>query len=232
MLEQLKIDVCAANLMLPKLGLVKFTWGNVSAIDRKTGLVVIKPSGVDYQSMKPSDMVVVNLNGEVVEGKYRPSSDTATHIELYKKFPEIGGIVHTHSCFATVFAQARTAIPALGTTHADCFYGDIPCTRPLTEQEVHGEYEKNTGLVIACELAGRDVMSVPGVLAAEHGPFAWGADAAAAVMNAAYLEESARLAYYTLTLKSNAVRADQFLLDKHYTRKHGKNAYYGQGENK
>ncbi|MBS7316575.1 MAG: L-ribulose-5-phosphate 4-epimerase [Clostridiaceae bacterium] len=229
-MEQLKQDVWAANMQLPRLGLVLFTWGNVSGIDRESGLVVIKPSGVDYEEMKPEDMVVVELvTGKVVEGRLRPSSDTPTHLELYRNFDSIGGVVHTHSRWATVWSQTKRSIPAFGTTHADYFYGDIPCTRLLTEAEITGDYELETGRVIVETFAGRDPMECPAVLVASHGPFTWGNDAADAVYHAAVLEEAAALAYLTDSMTGgSAVRMQQELLDKHFLRKHGKNAYYGQ----
>ncbi len=228
MLEALKEKVFRANMDLPKLGLVIYTWGNVSGIDRESGLVVIKPSGVEYDSMRPEDMVVVDLDGKKVEGGLRPSSDTATHIELYKAFPAVGGIVHTHSKFATAFAQARRSVPAFGTTHADYFHGPVPCTRELTEEEINGEYEKNTGLVIVERFGDIDYEAVPGVLAANHGPFAWGKDPEQAVYNARVLEQIAEMALYTLQLDPGAAGAPKYILDKHYNRKHGKNSYYGQ----
>lgn len=228
MLEELKKKVCEANLLLPKYNLVTFTWGNVSAIDRDSKLVVIKPSGVSYEEMTPDDMVTVNLNGEVVDGKYKPSSDTPTHLELYKAFPALGGIVHTHSRWATTFAQAGTAIPPLGTTHADYFYGEIPCTRAMTKAEIQGEYEKETGTVIIEAFKNIDPMSVPAVLVKSHGPFTWGADAEEAVHNAVVLEEAAFMAYHALTLTRGLSSMNRTLLDKHYLRKHGANAYYGQ----
>lgn len=228
MLENLKEEVLKANLLLPKYNLVTFTWGNVSAYDRESNLVVIKPSGVPYEDLKASDMVVVDLDGKVVEGKYRPSSDTPTHVYLYKKFPQIGGIVHTHSRWATTFAQSGMSIPALGTTHADYFYGDIPCARSLTAEEINGEYEKETGKVIAEAFEGSDVEAIPGVLVRDHGPFAWGTDAANAVHNAVVMEEVAFMAWHTIILKGDSTGVPQALLDKHYYRKHGKNAYYGQ----
>ena len=229
MLEELKKLVCEANLLLPKHNLVTFTWGNVSGIDRASGLVVIKPSGVDYEGMTPDDMVVVDLDGKVVEGKWKPSSDTATHVVLYKAFPNIGGVVHTHSRWATSFAQAGMAIPAMGTTQGDYFYGDIPCTRPMTDTEIQGEYEKETGNVIVETFAGKDPDAVPGVLVYSHGPFVWGTDPMNAVHNAVVMEEVAFMDYHALTLNPAHRDMQQTLLDKHYLRKHGKNAYYGQG---
>ena len=228
MLEKLKEEVLKANLLLPKHNLVTFTWGNVSAIDREKGLIVIKPSGVEYDEMKASDMVVVDLDGNVVEGNLRPSSDTPTHIELYKAFKEIGGVVHTHSRWATSFAQAGLEIRPMGTTHADYFYGPIPCTRSLTDEESKGHYEKNTGTVIIETFKGIDPTAVPGVLVRNHGPFAWGKDAANAVHNAVVMEEVAFMNYHAMTLRPEAPCVSQTLLDKHYYRKHGKNAYYGQ----
>lgn len=228
MLEALKKTVCEANLMLKEYHLVIFTWGNVSAIDRETGLVVIKPSGIEYDGMKPSDMVVVDLDGNRIEGAYKPSSDTPTHLELYKAFSEIGGVVHAHSRWATVFAQAGRSIPALGTTHADYFYGTIPCTREMTRQEITGAYEKETGSVIVETFQGKDPLDVPGVLVHTHGPFAWGTDAGNAVHNAVVLEEVAFMAYHSLQLNGELSTMPQVLLDKHYLRKHGANAYYGQ----
>ena len=228
MLEMLKNEVCNANIMLETLGLISFTWGNVSGIDRQSGLVVIKPSGVPYSILKPEDMVVVDMDGKVVEGELRPSSDTPTHIVMYRRYPEIGGVVHTHSPYATAFAQCHQAIQAIVTTHADYFYGDIPCTRPLTKDEIESCYEESTGKVIVGTLGNSDIMSIPVILVACHGIFAWATDAQKAVMNAAYLEETAKLAYRTLMINRNTPPVDQFLLDKHYKRKHGKNAYYGQ----
>lgn len=230
-LDKLRRDVFEANLELVKNGLVIYTWGNVSGIDRKSGLVVIKPSGVDYDGMTADDMVVVDLNGKVVEGRYKPSSDTPTHLELYKAHPEIGGVVHTHSTYATAFAQAGRAVPAYGTTHADYFHGDIPCARALTKEEIEGEYEKNTGVVINETLAGRDACEVPAVLVKNHGPFAWGKDAAQAVYNATVLEQVARMALLTEQIRPDVRPADGYLMDKHYFRKHGANAYYGQNNN-
>ncbi len=228
MLEQLKARVCAENLKLVKHGLVVLTWGNVSAIDRESGIVVIKPSGVSYDDMKPEDMVVVDLEGNVVEGKYRPSSDTPTHLYLYKEYPFVGGIVHTHSTHATAFAQAKRAIPAYGTTHADAFYGNVPCTRPLSKEEIETEYEKNTGVVIAQTITCEQAQQVPAVLVAQHGPFTWGATCEKAVENAVTLEAVAQMAILTESLQPSPEKIQQHLLDKHYFRKHGKNAYYGQ----
>ena len=227
MLENLKVQVLQANLLLPEYNLVTFTWGNVSGIDRETGLVVIKPSGVSYNGMTKDDMVVVDLDGHVAEGKWKPSSDTATHIALYNAFPNIGGVVHTHSRWATVFAQAGAAIPPLGTTHADTFYGAVPVTRKLTAEEIAGAYEKETGTVIVEAFRALDPMAVPGVLVHSHGPFTWGKDAAHAVENAVILEEVAMMAWHTLRMAPQSA-LQQELLDKHYSRKHGKNAYYGQ----
>ena len=227
MLDALKEAVLKANLDLVKHGLVMFTWGNVSGIDRKENLLVIKPSGVSYDDMQADDMVVVDLSGRVIEGKYKPSSDTLTHIELYKAFPQIGGIVHTHSTYAVAWAQALRAIPALGTTHADHFYGEIPCTRILTREEVDRGYEKETGVVIVETFKNIDPLHMPGVLVGNHGPFAWGTNADKAVYNAVVLEEVARMALLTFQLE-NANPIKQYLLDKHFNRKHGKNAYYGQ----
>ena len=228
MLEALKQKVYEANMDLPKYGLVVFTWGNVRAIDRESGLVVIKPSGVNYETMKPEDMVVVDLEGNVVEGSLRPSSDTPTHVELYKAFPNVGGIVHTHSSWATSWAQAGRGIPCYGTTHADYFYGEIPCARVLTPEEVEEAYEKNTGKVIIEAFEDRDPMSVPGVLCTSHGPFSWGKDAAEAVHNAVVLEEVAKMATRTEMLNPQVKPAVQYVQDKHYFRKHGPGAYYGQ----
>lgn len=227
MLEQLKEEVLMANLDLVKNGLVLFTWGNVSAIDRASGLVVIKPSGVPYEGMTAQDMVVVDLNGKVVEGAYRPSSDTPTHIELYKAHPQIGGIVHTHSTYATAFAQAERAIPAYGTTHADYFYGDIPCARALNADEMD-EYEVNTGKVINETFEDKDVVAIPACLASHHGVFAWGKNADEAVYHAAVVEEVAKMAFITENLSPVIKRLPKHVADKHYNRKHGKNAYYGQ----
>ena len=228
MLEKLKQEVFAANMMLPEYKMVTFTWGNVSGIDREQGLVVIKPSGLPYDDMKAADMVVVDLAGNVVEGDYNPSSDTPTHLELYKACSDIGGIVHTHSRYATSWAQARRPIPALGTTHADDFYGAIPCTRAMTDAEIQGEYEKETGTVIIETFAGKNMMDVPGVLVYSHGPFAWAKDPVAAVKKAVVLEEVALMSYNAVTLSGDSSPMQQSLLDKHYLRKHGEGAYYGQ----
>lgn len=232
MLETLKKQVYEANMMLPQYGLVTFTWGNVSGIDRETGLFVIKPSGVDYAKLSPDDMVVMDLEGNKVEGRYNPSSDTATHMELYKAFPEIGGIVHTHSSWATAWAQTGRSIPCYGTTHADYFYGEIPCLRCLTKEEISENYEKNTGLLITNHLKNNDadVMAVPAVLCQCHGPFSWGKDAHEAVHNAVVLEEIAKLALRSEQIHPDIQPAPQELQDKHYFRKHGAGAYYGQKE--
>ena len=228
MLEKLKEEVLRSNLDLVKYGVVIYTWGNVSAIDRETGLVVIKPSGVDYSVMKAEDMVVVDINGNVVEGRYRPSTDLPTHLEIYKAYPDVGGVVHTHSSHATAWAQAGRGIPFYGTTHADYFYGEIPCTRELTKKEVETDYEKNTGLVIVETMGGRDALSVPGALVESHGVFSWGSDAANAVHNAVVMEYVAKMATETESISPDIKPAPQYLLNKHYYRKHGKNAYYGQ----
>lgn len=229
MLEELREEVCKANLRLVAEGLVIQTWGNVSGIDRASGLVVIKPSGVEYEGMAPQHMVVVSLEtGEVVEGKLRPSSDTPTHLELYRAFEGIGGVVHTHSLFATAWAQARREIPALGTTHADYFYGAIPVTRPMTEAEIHEAYEENTGKVIVERFAHLDPKQMPAVLVASHGPFTWGLTPDDAVSNAVYLEHIAKLTSETLRLFPDTPPMPQALLDKHYLRKHGAGRYYGQ----
>lgn len=228
MLEKLKKEVFDANIQLKEKGLIIYTWGNVSGIDRGSGLVVIKPSGVDYETMKPEDMVVVDLDGKLVEGHYNPSSDTETHIELYKKYPEIGGVVHTHSTWAVSFAQAGLSIPAFGTTHADYFYGDIPCTRELSKEEINDNYELNTGRVIIETIADKNPMEVPGIVVKNHGPFAWGKTPADSVYNAVVLEKVSEMAYKTMTLNPQAPRVSQYLLDKHYYRKHGSDAYYGQ----
>ena len=227
MLEELKEKVYLANRLLKDSGLVVLTWGNVSQIDRESGYVVIKPSGVAYDAMSAEDMVVVDLNGHVVEGKLKPSSDLPTHIELYKAFPEICGITHTHSRWATIFSQAGVSIPALGTTHGDVFYGAIPVTRKMTEEEIQGEYEKETGKVIVETFRAINPNEVPAVLVYAHGPFIWGKDAMKSVENAITLEEVSMIAYYTLQLNTNA-QIQQVLLDKHFLRKHGAKAYYGQ----
>ena len=232
MLEELKKIVCEANLELPKYGLVTFTWGNVSGVDRESGMMVIKPSGVDYDNMTPEDMVVVSLaTGERVEGKWKPSSDTATHVALYNAFPNIGGVVHTHSRWATSWAQAGKSINAYGTTHGDYFYGAIPCTRKMTPAEIAGEYELETGNVIIETFRNRNIDpdQVPSVLVCSHGPFAWGTDPHNAVHNAVVLEELAVMAFHTEAMTPGISPMQQELLDKHYLRKHGKNAYYGQG---
>jgi L-ribulose-5-phosphate 4-epimerase len=229
MLKKLKEQVFQANLLLPKHGLVTFTWGNVSGIDREKGLVVIKPSGVAYETMKAKDMVAVDLEtGKVVDGELKPSSDTPTHLELYKAFLNIGGIVHTHSRWATSFAQAGRGIAALGTTHGDYFYGEIPCTRKMTVEEIQAEYEKETGTVIVETFKDKNPDAVPGVVVYSHGPFAWGRDAMDAVHNAVVMEEVAFMNIQTMLLNPNIQPMQQELLDKHYLRKHGKNAYYGQ----
>ena len=226
---ELKEQVCRANLLLPEHHLVTFTWGNVSGIDRENGLVVIKPSGVAYEEMDADDMVVVALEtGDVVEGTLKPSSDTATHLELYKAFPNIGGIVHTHSRWATIFAQAGRGLMPLGTTHADYFYGEIPCTRRMTNAEIEGAYEKETGTVIIETFQDEDPDAVPAVLVHSHGPFAWGTDAMNAVHNAVVLEEVAFMNYHAMLLRPDITSMQQELLDRHYLRKHGANAYYGQ----
>lgn len=231
MLEKLKEEVYLANISLKTSGLIVLTWGNVSAIDRERGLVVIKPSGVDYDNMSPSDMVVTDLEGNVVEGDLRPSSDLPTHLELYKAFPEIGAVTHTHSRWATIFAQARGPIPPLGTTHADAFYGDVPATRLLTPEEIENDYEAATGRVIVEAFSGIDPMAVPAVLVSSHGPFTWGVNAKDSVKNSIILEECAMMAWHTLAL-GRADRIQNELLDKHYMRKHGPNAYYGQEDTK
>lgn len=233
MLEQLKKEVYEANMLLPNYGLITFTWGNVSGIDREKGLIVIKPSGVEYNVMKPEDMVVVDLDGHRVEGELNPSSDTPTHIELYKAFPNIGGVVHTHSRWATTMAQAGIGVPALGTTHGDYFYGEIPCTRKMTPEEIQGDYEKETGTVIIerFQSAGINPDDVPAVLVCSHGPFTWDTDPHNAVHNAVVLEEVSFMAWHNLMLSNHTIQPmQQELLDKHYLRKHGANAYYGQSK--
>lgn len=237
MLEELKEKVCKANLELVRHGLVLFTWGNASAIDRSSGLVVIKPSGVSYDDMKPSDMVVVDLEGKVVEGNLRPSSDTPTHVVLYKAFPGIGGVVHTHSTYATAWAQAGRNIPNIGTTHADYFHDDIPCTRDMRKAEVFGDYEKETGNVIVERFRNIDPNDTPGVLVRNHGPFTWGTDVLNAVHNAVVLEEVAKMAFISSTLQlptldviEHVPSMNKHLIEKHYSRKHGPGAYYGQSK--
>lgn len=230
MLEALKQSVFEANLLLPKHGLVTFTWGNVSGVDRGQGLMIIKPSGVEYDTMRPEDMVVVDLKtGKKVEGELNPSSDTDTHAVLYNAFPEIGGIVHTHSRWATTFAQAGRGIPALGTTHGDYFYGEIPCTRKMTPAEIGGRYEWETGNVIAETFQDKSAKDIPAVLVHSHGPFCWGKDPNNAVHNAVVLEEVAFMGWHALQMQPDLPPMQQELLDKHYLRKHGANAYYGQG---
>ena len=227
MLEQLKQDVFKANLELVNHGLVIFTWGNVSGINRDEGFVVIKPSGVSYSTMKSSDMVVVDLKGKVIEGILKPSSDLATHLELYRSFPNIGAVVHTHSEWATSWAQAGLGIPCLGTTQADYFYGEIPCTRKMTESEINGDYELETGRVIVECLKDLDPMKTPGILVNNHGPFSWGKDPVDAVHNAVVMEEVAKMAFRTISLNPQTTM-QQVLINKHFFRKHGINAYYGQ----
>ena len=230
MLKELKESVWEANLDLQKQGLVLFTWGNASGFDQDKGLVVIKPSGIEYSHLRAKDMVVVDLSGKQVEGELRPSSDTATHLVLYRDFPGIGGIVHTHSSYATIWAQAGHPIPPFGTTHADYFYGAVPCTRSLTDAEIQGNYEAATGQVIVETFQNQNPLDIPGVLVANHGPFTWGKNANEAVYHAVVLEEVAKLALYTRRLSPDVQQLDQCLLDKHFLRKHGKNAYYGQGQ--
>ena len=227
-MQQRKQQVFEANMDLPRYGLVTFTWGNVSAIDRQRGLVVIKPSGIAYESMTVDDMSVVDLQGHVVEGRWRPSSDTATHLALYRRYPDLGGVVHTHSTHATAWAQAGLAIPALGTTHADYFFGDIPCTRALSAQEVDAAYELNTGQVIIESLGEANPLQTPGIVVYQHGPFAWGKDAHEAVHNAVVMEEVARMAWIARGINPQLQPIDSWLMNKHFQRKHGPNAYYGQ----
>ena len=227
-MQQLKEQVLEANLALPRFGLVTFTWGNVSAIDRERGWVAIKPSGVSYEGMRAEDIVVVDLQGNVVEGKWRPSSDTATHLALYRRYPSLGGIVHTHSTHATAWAQAGLAIPALGTTHADYFYGDISCTRPLNEAEVQNDYELNTGNVIIETLGDCEPLHMPGMVVYQHGPFSWGKDAHDAVHNAVVLEEVAKMAWIARGINPQLKPIDRYLMNQHYLRKHGPDAWYGQ----
>jgi L-ribulose-5-phosphate 4-epimerase len=228
MLEALKEAVWEANLELPARGMVTYTWGNVSGFDREKGLAVIKPSGVAYDALKVQDMVVVDLDGHVVEGSLNPSSDTPTHLVLYRAFKELGGIVHTHSTWATIWAQAGRGIPCFGTTHADYFYGEIPCTRLLSHEEIAGDYEKETGNVIVETFQGKNPLHIPGVLVQNHGPFSWGKDPQEAVHNGVVMEEVAKMAYGTRTLTPGRTAIQQELLDKHFLRKHGENAYYGQ----
>ena len=228
MLEELKKKVYEANMELQRKGLIIYTWGNVSGIDREKGLVVIKPSGVDYDTMKAEDMVILDLDGNIIEGKYKPSTDTPTHLVLYNTYHNIGGVVHTHSEWATTFAQAGISIPAFGTTHADYFYGDIPCTRDLTENEINGEYEKETGNVIVETIGEKNPLEIPAIIVKNHGPFTWGKDPENAVYNAVVLDKVAEMAYKTMTLNRSIESVNQILLDKHYLRKHGVNAYYGQ----
>ncbi len=229
MLEELKKQVYEANMLLPKYKMVTFTWGNVSAIDRESGYFVIKPSGVEYEELKPEDMVVVDLNCNKIEGKYNPSSDTETHAQLYREWDDIGGIVHTHSPYATSWAQAGRSIPAYGTTHADYFYGPVPCLRCLNEQEINEAYERNTGVLITDYFKDKDHIAVQAVLCKNHGPFAWGKNAVDAVHTAVVLEECAKMAMWTEDINPRVEPAPQELQDKHYYRKHGANAYYGQG---
>ena len=234
MLEALKKKVYEANIELVNRGMVIYTWGNASEIDRESNLIVIKPSGVEYSKMTPEDMVVVDVkSGKVVEGKWRPSSDTDTHLEIYRNFQEIGGVVHTHSVNAVAFAQAGINIPALGTTHADYFYGDIPCTRELTEEEVNSAYERNTGKVIVDTInkIGYEPIAIPGILVKSHGPFSWGKDSISAVFNSVVMEKIAEMAIKTLLLNRDSA-IQQYILDKHYQRKHGPNAYYGQNRSR
>ena len=228
LLKALKEQVWQANLELPKRGLVVYTWGNVSGIDREKGLVAIKPSGVSYDKLKVEDIVVVDLDGNPVEGDMRPSSDLSTHLVLYRSFDNINGIVHTHSTWATIWAQAGRSIPPLGTTHADYFYGDIPCTRRMTKEEINEDYEAQTGSVILESFKNINLNSIPGVLVNNHGPFSWGKDANDAVHNAVVMEELAKMAYHTISLNPMVNPISQSLLDKHFLRKHGTNAYYGQ----
>ena len=224
MLEELKRTVCEANLLLPKHRLVTLTWGNASGIDREAGLIVIKPSGVDYEGMTPDDMVVVDLDGNVVEGSHRPSSDTPTHLELYRSFPSIGGIVHTHSRWATIFAQAGRSIPVLGTTHADHFYGEIPCTRSMMRHEIEDDYERETSRLIVETFSRTDPSDVPGVLVCAHGPFTWGSDPIEAAKNAVVLEEVAFMGWHVVAIRSDLEPIERPLLDRHFRSKHGEDA--------
>lgn len=227
-IEELKKVVYEENIRLYKSGLVKLTWGNVSQVDREKGIMAIKPSGISYDELKIDDIVVLSLDGKIIDGKLKPSSDTPTHLYLYNHFKEIGGIVHTHSPFATSFAQAKKSIISLGTTHADSFYQEVPCTRDLTKEEIENDYEKNTGKVIVETFKDRDYLATPAVLIASHGPFTWGKDANSALNNSIILEEVAKMAIYTLLIDKNVKPIDKDLENKHYSRKHGKNAYYGQ----
>lgn len=227
MFEEIKERVYRANMALSENKLITLTWGNVSEIDREKGIVCIKPSGVSYETMKAEDMVVIDLDGNKVDGELNPSSDTPTHLELYRRFDKIGGIAHTHSRWATIFAQAHRDIPVLGTTHADAFYGSVPCTDEMTEEEIFSDYEKNTGVVIARKFNEETIMQIPGVLVHSHGPFTWGKNASESVQNSIILEEVAMMAWHSLAMSPDAV-CSKFLLDKHYLRKHGKGAYYGQ----
>jgi len=230
--KRLQEEVCEANLELAAKKLVLYTWGNVSGILREANLVVIKPSGVPYEKLTPSMMVIVDLEGNIVEGNYNPSSDTPSHLELYREFATIGGVVHTHSTYATAWAQAKRGIPCYGTTHSDYFYNEIPCTPELTPEEINGDYERNTGIVIVRTMRDRDYNAVPGILVANHGPFTWGKDADNAVHNSVVLEELARMAQLTISINQDITGIQKVLMDKHYLRKHGKNAYYGQNGNK
>lgn len=230
MLEKLRKKVYIANMELPKRNLVTYTWGNVSGIDRESGIVIIKPSGVEYDELTPENLVAIDLNGNIIEGVLNPSSDTKTHLEIYKKFSNIGGIVHTHSTYAVSWAQARRDIPCYGTTHADYFYGPVPCTRELTKEELDEDYEKNTGKVIVETFEKRNISTsaVPGVICASHGPFTWGKDPSSAVYHAVVIEEIAKMSLFTEQLKADVKPAPEYLQDKHYMRKHGPDAYYGQ----
>lgn len=230
-IKKLKERVLRANLLLKQSNLITLTWGNVSEIDREIGLIAIKPSGVDYQSMTANDIVITDINGKIVDGYLKPSSDLATHLEIYKNFEKVGGVAHSHSKWATIFAQAGKDIPMLGTTHADTFYGDVPCSRPLTKGEIEGDYERETGRVICETFLNKDYSAIPAVVVCSHGPFSWGKDGLSAVNNSIVLEEVAMMAYHTLALNPKA-HFDKTLADKHYYRKHGANAYYGQGEKK
>lgn len=229
MLNELKNAVLEANLELPKMKLVTYTWGNVSALDKEKKLVAIKPSGVSYSDMTEKDIVITDLNGKVVEGNYKPSSDLMTHLEIYKNFENVNSVVHTHSRWATIWAQAGKSIPAFGTTHADYFYGSVPCTRKMTKEEIEKDYEKNTGKVIVEEFKDKNPLYILGVLVNNHGPFAWGKDSKESVHNAVVLEEIAMMAYHTVSLNNSITSIDDSLLDKHFLRKHGPKAYYGQG---